>query len=100
MAELERAEGKKRGNFSSRKINTDTWKQEGQQTDQASGLMELWVPGACQAPKASSPNPSRCPIILSATLPISQGGKLILTCNTTSKPATAENLWITREKSF
>lgn len=62
--------------------------------------MELWVPGACQAPKASSPNPSRCPIILPATLPISQGGKLILTCNTTSKPVTAENVWLTREKSF
>lgn len=58
MAELERAEGKKRGNFSSREINTEIWKQEGQQTDQALGLMGLQVPGAS---KGFQPQPFPVP---------------------------------------
>ena len=61
MAKLERAE-EKRENFSLRKINTETWKQDGQQTEQDLGLMELLGPRWLSQCKASSFNLSECSI--------------------------------------
>lgn len=54
--------GKKRENFSLRKINRETWKQNGQQTEQDLGLMELLGPRWLSECKASSLNLSECSI--------------------------------------